>query len=164
MSGESSFSGEVFWHPTNEYTDHAHLTQFINQHKLSDFEALMVKSTENVPWFTEAVLTYLNIKFYKPYSQVLDLSQGIAWPKWDVGRKMNIVHNLRDKHIGSDIENKIAFIAEDENNQIRSFTYRELWLRVNQAANALRELGLNAGEAIVVYMPMTRIWILNFLL
>jgi acetyl-CoA synthetase len=155
VSGESSFSGEVVWHPTNEYTDHAHLTQFINQHKLSDFEALMVKSTEDVPWFTEAVLTYLNIKFYKPYSQVLDLSQGIAWPKWVVGGKMNIVHNLLDKHIGSHIENKIAFIAEGENNQIRSFTYRELWLRVNQAANALRELGLNPGDAIGLYMPMT---------
>jgi acetyl-CoA synthetase len=149
------FGGKMVWYPTSEYTDHAHLTHFINRHKLSDFEALMVKSTQDVPWFTEAVLKYLNIEFYKPFSQVVDLSQGVAWPKWVVGGKMNIVHNLLDKHIGSHIENQIAFIAEDENNEFISFSYRELWLKVNQAANALRALGLKPGDAIGLYMPMT---------
>jgi acetyl-CoA synthetase len=68
---------------------------------------------------------------------------------------MNIVHNLLDKHIGRDKENQIAFVAEDENNEFKSYTYRELWLRVNQAANALRGLGIKPGDAIGLYMPMT---------
>ena len=78
MKGETAFGGEVVWHPSSEYTDHAHLTQFIQYHNLPDFEALMVKSTQDVPWFTEAVLEYLDIKFYKPYSQGFIPGSGLA--------------------------------------------------------------------------------------
>jgi hypothetical protein len=44
VKGETAFGGEVVWHPSSEYTDHAHLTQFIQYHNLPDFEALMVRS------------------------------------------------------------------------------------------------------------------------
>ena len=148
MSEEFTFGGEVVWRPTADYIDQSHLTQFIREHKLSDFDNLMNRSTEDVAWFTEAVLNYLDIQFYEPYSQVLDISQGIAKPRWVVGGKMNIVHNLLDKYIGSEVENQVALITEDETGEVNAYTYGELWRKVNQAANALRSLGLGAGDPI----------------
>lgn len=155
MSEEFTFKGEFIWRPTAEYIDPAHLTRFMRQHDLPDFNALMQRSTEDVAWFTEAVLQYLDIQFYTSYSKVLDLSQGIAWPRWVVGGKMNIVHNLLDKYMGSSIENRIALITENESGEVNSYTYAELWRKVNQAANALRSLGLGSGDAIGLFMPMT---------
>lgn len=155
MSEEFKFGGEVVWRPTADYIDQSHLTQFIRQHKLSDFDNLMNRSTEDVAWFTEAVLKYLDIQFYEPYSQVLDISKGIARPRWVVGGKMNIVHNLLDKYIGSEVEDQVAMITEDETGEVNAYTYGELWRKVNQAANALRSLGLGAGDPIGLYMPMS---------
>jgi acetyl-CoA synthetase len=155
VSGEFSFSGEFIWRPTSDYIDQANLTHFIHQHKLTDFNTLMQRSTIDVAWFTEAILHYLDIQFYTPYSQVLDISQGIAWPRWVEGGKMNIIHNLLDKYIGSEVEDRVALITEDESGEINSFTYGELYRRVNQAANALRSLGLGSGDAIGLFMPMT---------
>ena len=155
MSEEFTFGGEIVWRPTADYIEQSHLTQFIRQHKLSDFDNLMNRSTEDVAWFTEAVLNYLDIQFYEPYSQVLDISQGIAKPRWVVGGKMNIVHNLLDKYIGSQVEDQVALITEDETGQVNAYTYGELWRKVNQAANALRSLGLGAGDPIGLYMPMS---------
>lgn len=155
MSEEFTFSGEVVWRPTADYIDQSHLTQFMRQHKLSDFDNLMNRSTEDVAWFTEALLNYLDIQFYKPYNQVLDISQGIAKPRWVVGGKMNIVHNLLDKYIGSEVEDQVALITEDETGEVNAYTYGELWRKVNQAANALRSMGLGAGDPIGLYMPMS---------
>ena len=155
MSEEFEFGGEIVWRPTADYIDHSHLTKFMRQYQLSDFDDLMHRSTEDVAWFTEALLKYLDIQFYKPYDQVLDISQGIANPRWVVGGKMNIVHNLLDKYIGSEVENQVALITEDEAGEVNHYTYRELWRKVNQAANALRSLGLGAGDAIGLYMPMS---------
>ncbi len=155
MSEEFSFSSEFIWRPTADYINHAHLTRFIRHHNLSDFDTLMRRSTTDVSWFTEAVLQYLDIEFYTPYSKVLDLTRGIAWPRWAVGGKMNIVHNLLDKYIGSEFEDRVALITEDESGAINSYTYGDLYRKVNQAANALRSLGLGSGDTIGLFMPMT---------
>lgn len=155
MSEEFAFGGEFAWKPTADYIDRAHLTRFMQQHNLADFDTLMQRSTEDVAWFTEAVLEYLDIQFYKPYNQILDTSRGIAWPRWVVGGKMNIVHNLLDKYMGSEVEDRVALLSEDEDGQVNTFTYGTLWRRVNQAANALRSLGLGPGDPIGLYMPMT---------
>jgi acetyl-CoA synthetase len=155
VSEEFTFGGEVVWRPTADYINQSHLTQFMRQHALSDFDELMHRSTEDVAWFTEAMLNYLDIHFYKPYNQVLDISQGIAKPRWVVGGKMNIVHNLLDKYIGSEVEDQVALITEDETGEVNAYTYGELWRKVNQVANALRNMGLGAGDPIGLYMPMS---------
>lgn len=148
-------TGEFVWYPTPEYIEPAHLTQFMRQHNLKSFSELHTRSIEDIPWFTSAVLDYLDIRFYQPYREVLDLSQGIAWPRWVVDGKMNIVHNCLDKYIGTAIEHRAALIAEDEQGNVCTLTYGDLWRKVNQAANALLELGLEPGDAIGIFMPMT---------
>ena len=155
MSENSIFQSEFVWQPSADYINQAHLTRFIQQNKLEDFNELLLRSTQDIAWFTGAVLDYLDIEFYKPYSHVLDLSRGFAWPRWVVGGEMNIVHNLLDKYIGTPVEQRTSLICENESGQVESFTYGQLFNKVNQVANALRSLGLGQGDVIGLFMPMT---------
>lgn len=155
MSENLTYQSEFVWQPSADYINQAHLTRFIHQNNLNGFNDLLVRSVQDPAWFTESILGYLDIQFYKPYSQVLDLSRGIAWPRWVVGGEMNIVHNLLDKYIGTDVEHRPALISEHEPGHVDNFTFGQLYRKVNQAANALRGLGLGRGDAIGLYMPMS---------
>lgn len=155
MSNQLEFGGNFVWEPTPEYVERAHLTRFMGQHQINDFNELMHRSTQDVAWFTDALLRYLDIRFYQPYTQVLDLSRGIAWPKWCIDGQMNIIHNCLDKYIGTQAEERTALIWEGEEGVVRRLTYKELYRQVNRTANALRSLGLGKGDAIGLYMPMT---------
>ena len=104
----------------------------MRQHGIKDFDELMRRSTEDVAWFTDAVLKFLDIQFYKPYSQVVDLSKGIQFPKWCVDGKMNIVHNCVDKISGQPISDQPAVIWEGEEGDTKTLTYRELYEQVNR--------------------------------
>jgi acetyl-CoA synthetase len=160
MSDQFYFGGEIVWRPTTEYVERAHLTAFMRRHGIKNFDELMHRSTSEVGWFTDAVLKYLDIQFYKPYSQAVDLSGGIQLPKWCVGGVMNIVHNCLDKYAreegaGNATADTPALIWEGEEGMMRTLTYKELQREVNRCANALCSLGLGKGDAIGLFMPMT---------
>jgi acetyl-CoA synthetase len=126
----------------------------MDRHHLSSFDELMQRSTTDIAWFWEAVFEDLGIEFYEPYTQVVDLSEGIQWPKWCVGAKLNIVHNCLDKWMGTPTQDRIAIRWEGEEGVVRQLTYRDLNNQVNQVASALRSVGLGKGDAIGLYMPM----------
>ncbi|MCB2205743.1 AMP-binding protein [bacterium] len=128
----------------------------MQEHGLASWDALMERSTGDVAWFTDAVLSFLNIEFSTPYSKVLDLSEGLPFPRWCVDGRMNIVHNCVDKW-AADAEHRLrdAVVWEGEEGDVRSLSYGELAAEVNRCANALRELGLGKGDAIGLYLSMT---------
>ncbi len=154
MKESFKFGGEIAWRPTPEYVQKAHLTQFMRLHRIESFSELMKRSTKDIAWFTDAVLKYLDIRFYEPYEQVVDLSRGMAWPRWCIGGKMNVVHNCLDKYMGTSVEKRDAFIWEGEDGETQSMTYGELFREVNKTANALRSLGLGSGDPVGIFMPM----------
>ncbi len=156
MSETFNFGGDIVWRPTPDYVNRSHLQRFMRQHNLPDFAALMRRSTEDVAWFTDAVLKYLQIEFQRPYSSVVDLSKGRAWPKWCVGGQLNIVINCVDRyHRDKDLAQRPAIIWEGEEGQSRTLTYADLYVEVNRCANALRSFGFGKGDAIGLFMPMT---------
>jgi acetyl-CoA synthetase len=148
------FGGEIVWRPSPEIMAQSRLKQFMDQYELTSFDELLKYSTSDLEWFWDAVLKFLDIQFYKPYSQVVDLSRGIEWPQWCVGGVMNIVHNCLDKRMGTADEHKAALIYESEDGLTRTYTYGQLYREVNKTANALRSIGLGKGDAIGLFMPM----------
>lgn len=151
----AGFGGDIVWKPTPQHIEHANLTSFMHAHGIKNFNELMRRSTTDVAWFTDAVFKYLDIQFYEPYTNVVDLSDGIQFPKWCVDGKMNIVHNCMDKYQSSEISHQLAVVFEGEEGSTKSLTYEELYKEVNKTANALRSLGLGKGDAIGIFMPMT---------
>ena len=151
-----SFGGEIVWRPTPDYIERAHLTRFMRAHGIADYAELMARSTADVAWFTDAVLRFLDIRFHVPYFQVLDLSGGIEWPRWCAGGRLNIADNCVDKWAADPAtRDRPAIIWEGEEGTTRTLSYDELAAEVNRCANALRSLGLGAGDAVGIYMPMT---------
>ena len=155
MTEQFTFGGEIVWKPTPEHIEHANLTAFMRTHGIKDFDELMHRSTTDVAWFTDAVFKFLDIQFYEPYTKVVDLSDGIQFPKWCVDGKMNIVHNCVDKWQNAESGKQKAVVFEGEEGSTRTLTYEELYKEVNKTANALRSLGLGKGDAIGIFMPMT---------
>lgn len=124
MTNQPSFGGEIVWRPTPDYTERAHLTRFMRAHGLGGYDELMTRSTSDVAWFTDAVLRYLDIRFRVPYTQVVDLADGIEWPRWCVGGRLNIADNCVDKWAADPAaRDRPALIWEGEEGATRTLTY-----------------------------------------
>jgi acetyl-CoA synthetase len=151
---EFQFGGEFVWYPTPELIARSNLQRFIETHGLGSYDELMRKSITDIAWFWNTVLCDLSIQFYKPYSRVVDLSEGKPWAKWCVDGQMNVVHNMLDKYAGTEIDNRLAIKSEIEDGTTLTLTYKELREQVKRMGAALRSLGLGKGDAIGVFMPM----------
>jgi acetyl-CoA synthetase len=148
------FDQQIVWQPNPKWIQESNLQAFMNAHGISNYDELYQKSIDDIAWFWDAVMKDLQIEFYQPYRQIVDLSDGIPFPRWCVGGKMNIVHNCLDKWQTTPLRNRAALRWEGEEGQTGVFTYQDLYREVNRCANALRELGLGKGDAVGLYMPM----------
>ncbi len=151
---EFEFGGAMAWRPTDaQITSSSLYRQYtrLGFKTLADFQRA---STQDIAWFWDTMLRELDVQFYAPYAQIVDLSN-FQFPRWCVGGKMNVVHNCLDKYCGTAKENQIAVKWEGEEGATRALTYKQLHQQVTQIANGLRALGLKKGDAIGVYMPMT---------
>lgn len=156
MTDKFTFGGEIVWRPTPDTIERSNLTRFMRRHGIGSWDELMARSTSDVAWFTDAVLEFLDVRFRVPYTQVVDLSNGIEWPRWCVGGRMNIVDNCVNKWAADpNTRGRPALIWEGEEGTTRTLTYGELAAEVNRCANALRGLGLGKGDAMGLFMPMT---------
>ncbi|MBK9782247.1 MAG: AMP-binding protein [Anaerolineales bacterium] len=156
MTEQFKFGGEIVWRPTPTQVEGANLTSFMKEWGIKDFDALMKRSTQDVEWFTDAVLKFLDIRFVKPYSRVMELDTGMQFPKWCVDGRMNIVHTCVEKWASDEAGGSLpAIVFEGEEGITRTLSYEDLNNEVNKAANALRFLGLGKGDAIGIFMPMT---------
>jgi acetyl-CoA synthetase len=127
-----------------------------------DFEALYEKSVADTPafWAEQAQ----ELEWFAPWNQILDWQPPVNGSapsvKWFVGAKCNITHNALDRHAQSARRNKAAFIwvsEPDANGHVteRVLTYGQLLRRVNQCANALKNLGVGEGDRVTIYMGLT---------
>jgi acetyl-CoA synthetase len=73
--------------------------------------------------------------------------------KWFVGGKLNASYNCLDRHLETRGK-KLALIWEGEPGEIRRITYRELHAEVSRFANALKDLGIQRGDRVAIYLPM----------
>ena len=153
----------IVWKPTKDYIEKANITRFMKKHEIKDYDELIRKSTEDIKWFWDAALKDLNIEWFQPYEKTFDDSQGIQWTKWFTGGKINIVHNVLDRHAKSGKKDNIAIIWETENGDVRKLTYEELYKEVNKFGNALKKLGVKKGDRVGIYMPMVPEIVVAFL-
>ena len=95
-----------------------------------------------------------NVVWNKPFTRTLDESNAPFY-KWFDDGELNASANCLDKHMGTPNENKTAVIFEADDGAVTKTTYRELLSRVSQFANALKADGIEKGDRVLIYMPMT---------
>jgi acetyl-CoA synthetase len=93
-----------------------------------------------------------NLVWFRQWNNVLEWNYPFA--RWFVGGQLNACVNAVDRHINSDEKNKVAIMWEGENGEHRSFTYYQLYHSVNKFANALKNLGVQKGDRVTIYLPM----------
>ena len=99
-------------------------------------------------------LARANVVWNKPFTRTLDESNAPFY-KWFEDGELNASANCLDKHMGTPVENKTAIVFESDDGKVTRVTYKELLARVSQFANALKAHGVNKGDRVLVYMPMT---------
>ncbi len=149
-----SGSPDIAWRPTPFYVERSRLRHFMDRQGISSVAELLAWSTNDPPWFWDAVVKDLELEWFKPYNQALDISNGIEWARWFVDAQYNYVHDAVDKHALRLRPQTIALAWEGEDGEVRTLTYSQLYAQVNQAANALKSLGIVKGDRIGVFMPM----------
>lgn len=162
MSAESAANSgltgaaRVAWTPEPERIAHSNLQAFLDSCELDSFDELMTRSTQDVTWFTDALLRFLGIRFSTQYERAVDLGPGIQRPRWCPGGRMNISVSCLDRWLASpDTAGRRAVVAELEDGSTRTLTYAQLAQDVGRCANALRNMGIRHGDRIGLYLPMT---------
>ncbi|MFS8478454.1 MAG: acetate--CoA ligase [Micromonosporaceae bacterium] len=89
----------------------------------------------------------------KEWETVLDWSNP-PFAKWFVGGQLNAAYNCLDRHVEAGLGDRVAIHWEGEPGDTRTITYADLHRSVCQAANALTDLGVTAGDRVVIYLPM----------
>ena len=92
------------------------------------------------------------LHWFAPWKQVLDWSPPHA--RWFVEARTNIAYNCLDRHLLGPRRNKAALIWEGENGDIRTLTYLQLHREVCTFANCLKDLGVQKGDRVAIYMPL----------
>jgi len=94
-----------------------------------------------------------NVLWHKPFTRVLDESKAPFF-KWYGGGQLNASYNCLDRHLKTQ-PGKVAIIFEADDGKITKITYQELYRRVCMMANGLKSRGIQKGDRVIVYMPMS---------
>lgn len=142
------------WQPTPALLEKTTMTAFLRAQGLPDFEALLERADRDPRWLWDAVLKFFDVRFETPYTQVLDTSRGIEWPRWCVGGELNLVTSCLHRHRGTATWSRTAIIWEGENGAERRWSYSALEAESARLANGLRARGLGRGDVVALHMPM----------
>ena len=146
-------SKEIIWQPSKEQIENSKLTKFIQHCKLKNYDELEKKSFSDPGWLWDNVIKFSDIKFYKPYSKILDESKGTPWTRWCIGGKTNIVLNCIDRHKDKEFFKNTFIFAEREDGKESSITYEEFDKQISKVGNTLKINGFKKGDVIALYMP-----------
>jgi acetyl-CoA synthetase len=120
---------------------------------MAGYEALCAEADKDFEGFW-ARLARENLQWTKPFTRTLDESNAPFY-QWFADGELNASANCLDRHIGTPTENKTAIIFEADDGAVTRITYKELLARVSQFANALKAHGVEKGDRVLIYMPMT---------
>jgi acetyl-CoA synthetase len=142
------------WRPPEELVESSNVKAFMDEHGFRDYKELVEFSAENIEWWWKTAADVLGVEWFEPYKKVCDTSKGVEWTDWFVEGKVNLAYNVLDRHAKAKKKNKVAFIWEGEDGEVRKFTYLELYREVNRFANALKSFGVKKGDVVAMYLPM----------
>ena len=120
---------------------------------LEQYGELYKRSINDPTEFWEEIAQRLD--WYKPWNKVREFDFVNGEIEWFSGGELNACYNCIDRHINEGHGEDIAIIWEgNDPNQSRKFSYNDLLKEVSQFANALKELGVQKGDRVCLYMQM----------
>lgn len=94
-----------------------------------------------------------HLHWFEPFTKTLEWD--LPFAKWFTGGKTNACYNCVDVHVEAGNGDRVAIMWEGEPGDTRQLTYKELHHEVCLFANALKKVGVQQGDVVSIYMPMT---------
>ncbi|MBO3735716.1 acetate--CoA ligase [Glycomyces niveus] len=126
--------------PSPEFAAQANVTAAAYEEAAADRLAFWERQARRLDWS-------------KDWDRVLDWDDP-PFAKWFTGGELNVAANCLDRHVDAGLGDRVAIHFEGEPGDSRAVTYAELLDEVKRAANTLTDLGVGAGDRVVIYMPM----------
>ena len=126
--------------PPGEFRAQAHVSDdAVREEAARDPEAWWARWAEELHWF-------------RKWDRVLDWKPPHA--RWFEGGQINVAYNCLDRHLSGPRRNKAALIWEGEPGDVRTYTYWDLHREVSRFAQVLKNLGVEKGDRVAIYLPM----------
>src|SRR5438309_9819110 len=125
--------------PPDEFVQQANASDASIYEEGEDYEAWWAKWAKELDWFED-------------FETVLEWNP--PWAKWFKEGKLNVSHNCLDRHVEAGKGDKVAYIWIGEDDTRRDVTYAELLEMTQRFANVLKNLGVEKGDVVGIYMPM----------
>ncbi|MCA9190383.1 MAG: acetate--CoA ligase [Planctomycetales bacterium] len=132
--------------PTEQFSQQARIKS------LAEYQTLYDEARRDPTKFWETQARE-HLHWFTPFSETLQWEAPFV--KWFVGGKTNASYNCLDAHIAAGRGDRTAIIWEGEPGDERKLTYRQLHSEVCRFANVLKSLGVQTGDVVSIYMPMT---------
>lgn len=112
----------------------------VSMQNQTDRETFWEQQAENLPWFKRWTNA---LKWEEPFAH------------WFVNGQINASYACLDVHIKNGRQDKVAFYWEDECGNNRTVTYGQLFIMTNKYASIMCDAGVQSGDVVIVYLPMT---------
>jgi acetyl-CoA synthetase len=127
--------------PPADFVKHALLSDpKVYEEADSDWKGWWVKQAKNLAWFTEPTkdLNDSDPPFYK----------------WFEDGTINASYNCLDRHVEAGHGDRVAYHWRGEEGEERDVTYADLHRDTQRFANALKDLGIEKGDVVGIFLPM----------
>jgi len=131
MAKTSLPSEAVYW-PFKKYMD-------MYNRSIQDPEHFWAEEARKLDWF-------------KTWDNVLEWEPPFA--RWFAGGKINASYQCVDRHVKTWRRSKVAIYWEGELGDSQVLSYSTLYRWVNKFASVLKNLGVNKGDTVALYLPM----------
>ncbi len=118
---------------------------------LEEYQELWDRAAADPPKFW-ADLARDELHWFEPFKEALIWKEPFA--QWFAGGKTNVSYNCLDRNIAAGFGGRTAILWEGEPGDTRTLTYAELHREVCKFANVLKQLDIQAGDRVSIYMPM----------
>ena len=146
---------DVIWRPSEEIRERSNAMRLARKLGFDDYWELVRFSAEEPERFWPAAIEDMGLEFSRPWDRVCDLSRGPEWATWFVGGKLNLAWNCVHRWARGERADAAAAVWQSEDGQSRSLSYRELSDEVTRLAEALAALGVEAGDRVALFLPMS---------
>lgn len=151
MSTEQTEQERLQFPPAPAFSAQAHIKsleqyQQMYDESINNPEAFWLKQAEILDW----------VKFpTKAQEFTWDTENRIIDHKAFQDGVLNVAYNCLDRHLNTWRKNKAAIIWQGEPEEdVRTFTYQELYREVCKFANVLKGKGVQKGDRVAIYLPM----------
>jgi acetyl-CoA synthetase len=146
---------DVIWRPSDEVRDGSNAMRLARRLGFDDYWELVRFSAEEPERFWPQAIADMGLEFSRGWDQVCDLSRGPEWATWFVGGRLNLAWNCVHRWAGGARADAPAAVWQGEDGTRSALTYAELSDAVTRFAEALAALGIEAGDRVALFLPMS---------